>query len=375
MRFIKWLRGSLIGLTLLNGCDTHSPTGSMVHPQRLQKMTKGVNLSHWFAQNPNSTYSTSILENTYTATDFSLLKSLGFRHVRFPIDPLLFFSENNPNIVQPAFLPLLNRKLDQIENAGLATVLELHSSVAFRDKFIQNPALQAKFVQFWKAFASHLSARNPEMLFLEVMNEPGIVEVADWQKLQAQLLAAMREGAPEHTLIAVGHKWSGSRELVQLKPYTDLNVVYAFHFYQPLFFTHQGANWGDARWIDLRNLPYPSSPEWVAERLESIPLIARGTAISYGESEWNSAKIRNYLMPLFNWKHTHNVAVICGEFGVYRPFVLPEDRLNWLKDIRTLMETESIGWTMWDYSKGFGIATETGTTRTLDMQTVDALMQ
>lgn len=357
----------------MNGCDNLTPVPSSIPATRWEKMTQGVNLSHWFAQDPNSVYPLSQLENTYTPTDFNLLKRLGFKHVRFPVDPLLFFDEAAPNRLLPTFLPILNRKLDQIEYAGLAVVLELHSSTAFAQRFRASAEVQAKMVRFWKAFAAHLSTRNPEMLFLEVMNEPGIQEASVWQSLQGEFLQAMREGAPEHTLIAVGHKWSGSRELIQLQPYTDGNIAYAFHFYQSMFFTHQGASWGDVRWMSLRNLPYPSSPQAVAERLSEIPIAARATAISYGEAEWNQAKMRDYLEPLFKWHEKTNVHLICGEFGVYRPNVLPEDRLRWIADMRTLMEEKGIGWTMWDYAKGFGISVESGGTRTLDLQTVDVL--
>jgi hypothetical protein len=35
-----------------------------------------------------------------------------------------------------------------------------------------------------------------------------------------------------------------------------------------------------------------------------------------------------------------------------------QDRAAWISDVRTTLEKYGIGWTMWDYSGGFGVVTK-----------------
>src|SRR5512132_1507895 len=58
-------------------------------PARFAHLRRGINLSHWFSQAAN--YSKAHLDTHTTSQDIALIKSLGFDHVRFPIEtaPLL----------------------------------------------------------------------------------------------------------------------------------------------------------------------------------------------------------------------------------------------------------------------------------------------
>ena len=65
--------------------------------------------------------------------------------------------------------------------------------------------------------------------------------------------------------------------------------------------------------------------------------------------------------------------MICNEFGVYRAYSDPQDRAAWIKDVHTSLERHNIGWTMWDYSGSFGVATKKDGRTTLDENIVNAL--
>src|SRR6476646_8071593 len=54
-------------------------------PARFAHLRHGINLSHWFSQAAD--YSKTHLDTHTTANDIALIKSLGFDHVRFPIEP------------------------------------------------------------------------------------------------------------------------------------------------------------------------------------------------------------------------------------------------------------------------------------------------
>ncbi|MBO9390850.1 MAG: hypothetical protein J7482_19290, partial [Roseiflexus sp.] len=73
----------------ITGCT--APEG--VPADRLARLARGVNMSHWFAQAP---FSRAMLQSRHTADEFHALRRVGLSHVRLPLDPYVLFSERNP---------------------------------------------------------------------------------------------------------------------------------------------------------------------------------------------------------------------------------------------------------------------------------------
>jgi aryl-phospho-beta-D-glucosidase BglC (GH1 family) len=225
----------------------------------------------------------------------------------------------------------------------------------------------------WRGLAKHLSSRDPERVFFEVMNEPVVRDSARWNAIQKKALAAMRESAPRHTLIAGGAQWSAVDQLEKIEVVADPNVVYNFHCYEPFKFTHQGANWTSDSVRGLKNAPYPSSPEAVAKVLSALPdEKARQNMIQYGKENWNAEKLDSLLARAAAWGRKNGVALTCNEFGVYRN-APAADRCRCIEDVRKALEKHGIGWCMWDYAGGFGVATGKPGQRAADPDTVKAL--
>jgi endoglucanase len=93
----------------------------------------------------------------------------------------------------------------------------------------------------------------------------------------------------------------------------------------------------------------------------------------YGAEHWNAARIDAEFAQVAAWGKKWDVPLICNEFGVYRRTANPEDRARWLTDVRTALEKNGMGWTMWDYSGGFGIVVKQNDVATVDEVTVKAL--
>jgi endoglucanase len=335
-------------------------------------MRRGVNLSHWFSQ--SNDYSEKHLREHTTRRDIELIKSLGFDHVRFPVEPAPLFDEARPAELKAEYLRRLDEALDMIAAAGLAVVLDLHPSDEFKLRLRTDDRFVAAFADFWRALARHLSARDPERLFLEILNEPMVEDPYRWMGVQAKLAAAIREGAPRHTIVATGPRWSAVDQLLLIEPVADRNVVYTFHLYDPHTFTHQGATWGADYWPFIKNVPYPSSPEAVAPLLSSITNdSARGALKQYGEERWDAARVERMVAQAAKWARARGVAVTCNEFGVYRAHSPPSARLRWIADVRAALERHRIGWAMWDYAGGFGVAVRKDGRAELDPETAAAL--
>jgi endoglucanase len=341
---------------------------------RAARLRRGINLSHWFAQSPGGDYSESHLKTHTTARDIALIKALGFDHVRFTVEPAPLFDEAHPSELNAEYLSRLDDALDMILASGLSVVFDIHPSDEFKIKLRTDDKHVEAFAAFWRSLARHLSARDPERLFLEILNEPMVEDAYRWMGIQAHVAAAIREGAPRHTIIAAGPRWSSADELLRIEPLADRNVIYNFHFYDPHTFTHQGATWGAEVWPYLKGVPYPSSPDAVASLLPSIENESARLALkAYGDERWNAERIERMISLAATWAEKRGVPLTCNEFGVYRAYSPPDARLRWIEDVRTALERHGIGWAMWDYAGGFGVAVRKDGRAEPDPQTAAAL--
>ncbi len=242
---------------------------------------------------------------------------------------------------------------------GLTVVIDMHPESDFKQRLVKDDAFIEQFADFWRAVAQHYSTSDRDRVIFEILNEPEFSDRYRWLGVQAKLAAVIREAAPKHTIIVAGARWSDDDELLFQEPLRDPNVIYNFHFYEPHIFTHQGATWGEYYWHWLKGLHYPSTPE-SAERVAALAPdeLDRLNVIRYGYDHWDAARIDSEMKQAAEWAHRRGVSLICNEFGVYRSFSDPADRAAWIHDVRTALEHNHIGWTMWDYSGSFGVVTK-----------------
>jgi hypothetical protein len=174
---------------------------------RFARLRHGINLSHWFAQ--SSTYSKEHLDTHTTAEDIALIKTMGFDHVRFTVEPAPLINPNDPASLRSEYLRYFDAALDMILAQRLAVIVDIHPSDEFKLRLKDDRQVE-NFVKFWRALAAHLSQRDPEMVFLETINEPMVEDPYRWYGIQAKFVAAIRAGAPKRTIIAwviVGPVW------------------------------------------------------------------------------------------------------------------------------------------------------------------------
>ncbi|MFN2532452.1 MAG: glycoside hydrolase family 5 protein [Pyrinomonadaceae bacterium] len=356
--------------------EVDTPENLAVHSEvpasRFSRLRHGINLSHWFAQSAD--YSQAHLETHTTVEDIALIKAIGFDHVRLTLDPAPLFNGDDPGRPKAAYLTYLDKALDSILAHELAVIVDIHPSDEFKLKLNSNDRQIEAFAKFWLALAQHLSTRDPERLFLEVLNEPMVEDGYRWFGMQARLISAIRLGAPHHTIIASGHRWSGLPELLFMVPYADPNIIYNFHFYEPFAFTHQGASWAGSNLAFYKNVPYPSNLESISKVLDTIQdEPARYNLLRYGEDGWNAARIEREIEVAAAWAAKYHVFLTCNEFGTFRNFAPPADRAAWIRDMRTALEKYGIGWTMWDYAGGFAVVTKQNGRAIPDAEIVKAL--
>jgi endoglucanase len=346
-----------------------------VPTSRLAHLRRGINASGWFAQIYDKRgYTKEHFQSWTTAEDIALIQAMGFDHVRLSVDPQPMMASHRPEEIPAEYLGYLDAAVKMILDRGLAVVIDLHPDSEFKTRLAKDDGFVQEFADFWRALARHYSTWNAERVFFEILNEPEVYDRYRWYGLQAKLVAAIREGAPQHTMIATGARWSDDDDLLFLEPLRDLNVIYNFHFYEPHIFTHQGATWSSYFWHWVKGLHYPSSPESAAKVAAGVPdAVDRLAVIRYGEDHWDAARIDAEITQVSEWARQRGVPVVCNEFGVYRDYADPQDREAWIHDVRTSLERHGMGWTMWDYSGSFGVVTRKDGRNVPDEVTLRAL--
>lgn len=334
-----------------------SNDGSGVARSRVIQLRHGVNTSGWFAgvYTPER-YDAKHFESWITVQDLQLIRAWGFDFVRFGVNPEPMFKRNQPDQIPQDYLNYLRAAVREILDSGLAVVIVLQPESDFKGKVTTDDGLVEQLSDFWRALAHYFSQTDPERIFFEILNEPELTDSYRWQGIQAKLAAAIREGAPQNTILAVGGHWSSLEGLISLEPLRDRNVIYSFHYYEPYLFTHQGATWGSYSWHSVKGLRYPSNPDQAAKTASNVPNPAdRLTIVRYGYESWSPDRIRSEIAQAEAWAQVKRVPVICDEFGVYRMGASSEDRAAWVADVRAALESDGIGWAIWDYSGNFGL--------------------
>ncbi len=342
---------------------------------RAGHLRHGINASEWFAQSA-SDYSAARTDRYTDAADIALMAKLGFDNVRLSIDPVpLERSPRNQEGFNADFLGRLDRAVDAMLSNGLAVEIDIHPEEDYKQKVKTGNEGVERFTMLWRRLAAHYANRDQEKIFFEIMNEPEVSDPYRWSGIQAAAAAAIREVAPKNTIIATGPNWSGIADLLTQQPLPDGNVIYNFHFYEPHEFTHQGAGWGQPWWIYTHGIPYPATESSMDDLIKQVPDAANRYAFEhYWLDHWDAHRIRLQIDAAAAWGKAYNVPLICNEFGAYRRVTDPASRMNWIHDVRTALEADNIGWTMWDYRGGFGVVfKQDGQAAKVDPLVVEAL--
>lgn len=372
----RWCRMAMVAASLIGafgaGAAAQAQRGTSVAFQRAEHLRRGINLSMWYAQNRD--YSTTRIDTFTTPADFQIIKGLGFDHVRLSIDPEPFISDSTSGSLRLDRIARLDKTVADLLGAGLNVIIDVHPEDQWKALLARGDDGPARFFAFWGSFAAHFANLDPDRVFFEVMNEPIMDDLYRWQGIQARAVQRIRQVAPKHTVIATSSQYSNIGTLLAMEPIRDENVIYTFHEYEPMWFTHQGATWGTQGWVFLHSVPYPSTPENVQAVLAQEPdERIRHEVQRYGWDRWDASRLGADIAAMSEWAQRRGVPLYCGEFGVYKQFAEPRARATWISDVRTALESKHIGWSMWDYQGGFGLVTKGAGGTVVDQSVVNAL--
>ncbi len=306
---------------------------------------KGTNLGHWLSQ---SQARGEKREKFITEKDIKFIDSLGFDHIRLPIDEEQMWDENEKRH-DDAFA-LMQNCLEWSRRAGLRVIIDLHILRshyfnAAEKPLWSKPEEQDKFIRLWKDLSTALHSWPNAMVAYEFMNEPVADDPEQWNMLLARVADSIRTWEPQRVLVIGSNRWQSASTFDKLRvPANDTNIVLSFHFYEPMPLTHYQAGWTEFK--DLRekvNYPGQIIPDSKDPRFMKV--YNRDTLLAMMQKPLHLAD--SLKLPLY-----------CGEFGVYREF-FPEAKLAWYRDMVSIFREKNIAYANWNYkSDAFGIVDE-----------------
>ena len=370
MGWCRWMTIGLVGFATAFGAGAQ--VGKSVAFERAEHLRRGVNLSSFYAQTRD--LSQARLDAYMSVADMQALKAMGFDHVRLSINPAFLIANAKTGTLRPGPMAQLDKTVQQLTDAGLNVILDIHAEEDWKAALLHGDDGAASLFAFWEQFAAHYAKSDPERVFFEILNEPSMDDLYRWEGIQDRAVAVIRSVAPRHTILATAAAWGHQDGLLAMEPVRDEDVIYTFHDYDPMWFTHQGATWSTAAWAFLHGVPYPSSPENIQAVLSEEPEARNRLLLErYGEDRWGAQRVDAEIDAAAQWGEEHGVPVYCGEFGAFKDHADPKMRAAWINDTRTALERHHVGWAMWDYDGNFGLATKGSDGIVFDPDVVRAL--
>ena len=323
---------------------------------RSKQLGKGMNLSwmeNWWTGSAASNYSDYLDLNELPGRkeDLKLMSQLGLKTVRLPVVFDVWEDGQIPyDFDQIQYFEATDSILAWCKHYDLNLIIDYqHGSLTQNNYLSEGDRIAA----LWRQIADRYKNSDPEKVFFELYNEPHDLTAESWQSTAEKIVAAIREVAPNHTLIAGGIYWNDIGGLLELEPFEDKNIIYTFHYYEPFLFTHQGTEWVGAPTATL-GIPFP----YDADLMPPLAPAAKGT---WGESAYNAYAFESQYSTMEDavgwaklWSNMMNLPILCGEWGSYYKAGL-ENRCRHATVVREIMEYMDIPFCYWEWDQGFSL--------------------
>ncbi|MDO4620367.1 MAG: cellulase family glycosylhydrolase [Lachnospiraceae bacterium] len=331
--------------------------------RKFEGFQKGVNLGGWISQ--FAKYDHEHFQTFIQKEDIAYIATLGFDHVRVPVDYNVLEDEEG-NILETGFEYLM-RCREWCEEYGLHMLIDLHECYGYsfdplkknmdRRKFFYDEELQERFLKLWTNIAERFKDYQ-DMVAFEPLNEVVLVEVTEaWNQLVKKYIARIRTITPDVYIVIGGVDYNNVLSVKLLDPPADDKIVYNFHCYEPMIFTHQGAYWMEEFPSDYR-ITYPQPVEVYQAETTRILHATTGTLFLDEVKEMGPDYFNIIIRDAVTAAEKYDVPLYCGEYGVIDLADNPS-KINWLRDIHTAFNRYGIGRSLWNYKeKDFGLVDE-----------------
>ena len=294
---------------------------------------RGVDLGGWFSQ---CDYSEERMDHFITEEDFKVIAGWGLDHVRIPVDYNVMETEDST--WKADGFRRIEKALNCSIRNGLKVVLDLHKTAGFSFDagerevgFFTSEACQRRFYRLWEEMARNYTDRdNIAFELLNEVTDASFIEA--WNRISAECIRRVREIAPESLILVGSYHNNAPDALKDLEAPADERVIYNFHCYDPLPFTHQGAPW--------------------------VPWLDQNVRLSFDEAGISADFFEKAFASAVESARKNHTALYCGEYGVIDR-ATPEDTVKWYRVIHDTFEKLGISRSAWSYRQmDFGLSDE-----------------
>lgn len=330
--------------------------------KRALSLDNGISIS-WLEQ----TWQPNILDTVIVRnSDFALLKRLGFKTIRLPVAFDFFQSRHIP---LDTVLKRVDETLKLCDLYGFKLIIVYHYGNLNDSNYLTETP---KITDLWISLTKKYQHVGADKLFFELYNEPPHMNPQIWKDAAFNIVTAIRKIDKQRTLLVGASNFNSIYELSRFVRLADENIIYTYHFYEPFFFTHQGAAWvGDQ--VSTVGVPFPYSEE-------KFPDINPKAKNTWGETNYyqyrrdgNEQSIKDKLQIVKNWGNKYDVPLICSEYGVYNKYADIDSRCRYIKAMRTSLKLLNMPGILWDYNSNFSIFTGKPSVKTLPVCMQDAI--
>lgn len=306
-------------LIALTGCATSTAQTSTPTPKF--DMKRCVNMGNSLENSKSQNWGGG---GNIAPEDFARIKAKGFDTVRIPIRWNDYTGPGPDYKIEPAFADHVKGIVDSALANDLNVMLNIHHF----HELMEDPAGEMpKFEALWKQIAPQF-ADYPDDLWFEFLNEPSKELTGDlMQYSQEVAVEVIRKTNPDRVIILGGEFWSNFRQLETNIAPPDDNIVYTFHYYEPFDFTHYLAEWTK-----------PNMPD---------------TPRGWGNKQ-DRADLKAAVATVTAYRDQVSRPIFLGEFGAYTSLE-HDDRMRWIKAVRSEMEAADIPWCLWAYANTFPV--------------------
>lgn len=328
--------------------------------RKFEGYQKGVNLGGWLSQADEKTkehYDTFILRE-----DIEKIASWGCDNVRLPIDYIVIESENG-DMLEDGYV-YVDNCIKWCREFGLNILIDMHNTYGYtfdplevngdKEIFFHNEDLQKRFYQMWDRISKRYAGQKD--VAFELLNEVISPDIKDeWNAIADKAIDTIRKNAPDTYVVVGGVCYNNVRSVPFLNPPKDDHVVYNFHCYEPMIFTHQRAWWMDNMPKDI-TVEYPATTAEYSEKSKGLDPDWAGAILKMKVKEMGADYFAELFEPAVEAAIKNNAPLYCGEYGVIDQAPANPSTINWIKDIHDAFEKYGIGRALWVYKeKDFGI--------------------
>lgn len=323
----------------------------MADVSKWEGYVNGVNLGGWLSQcgHTKEHYDSYIAEE-----DLRKIAAAGYDHVRLPVDYMLVQTKEG-QYIEDGFT-YIDTCIEWCGKYRLNMVLDLHRTMGYsfdegygESGFFETEKYQEMFYALWEEFAKRYGQYADRVSF-EILNE--IVDkdyMEQWKEIMDKCIKRIRTYAPQTDILVAGYWHSSVMALKDLPLPVDSHIVYNFHCYEPLIFTHQGAGW-------VKKMPkdYRLSISHTVEELEQeSSKVFSGEINCFNFIKDKKKKFgKEFFVDFFaeavRVAKERSVRLYCGEYGVI-DLADKEDAAIWLQAIREAFKECGFGGAVWNY--------------------------